>query len=257
MRRLYLPLTALTLALALPAVAFAAPSVKFKAVSVPIKGYPHTGNILGAGAAIHAEYQISGTEYGGYPPPLIGVDFYLSSGTKLHPAGFATCAQSLLERLGPAGCPKASAAGPVGRALGIVSFGGERVEETTTVESFFAPGGGLQFSARGHSPVTLEIPWSGNYVHLGGHAGYGPELLSEVPLVSTVPGAPWVSIESIDVIVGTAHKVHGKTVYYGTVPTRCPKGGFPLKTELSFAKEGDKATPETVSATYKSPCPKA
>jgi hypothetical protein len=33
-------------------------------------GVPHTGNILsaGAGAALKAEYKISGTEYGGFPP---------------------------------------------------------------------------------------------------------------------------------------------------------------------------------------------
>ena len=58
-------------------VAEAKPTVKFKAFPVAIKGYPHTGNHLGAGAAVQAEYKISGTEYGGFPPPLVGVNFYL------------------------------------------------------------------------------------------------------------------------------------------------------------------------------------
>ena len=31
--------------------ASAAPTVKFKAAAVPIAGFPHTGNIVGAGAA--------------------------------------------------------------------------------------------------------------------------------------------------------------------------------------------------------------
>src|SRR5262249_31052498 len=67
--------------------ASAAPRVTFKAQAVPIPGFRHTGNIAGAGAAVKAEYTISGTEYGGFPPPLIGVTFYLPSGVKLHTSG--------------------------------------------------------------------------------------------------------------------------------------------------------------------------
>src|SRR5271166_2715852 len=144
MRRASTVLAVLALGLlALPAVAGAAPVVKFKAEAVPIPGFPGTGNFLGHGAAVHAEYQIEGTEYGGFPPPIIGVNFYLPSGTKLHTTGFPTCAKSVIEQTGPKACSKGSAAGPVGNALGIVSFGSERVEENTTIESFYAPGGGL------------------------------------------------------------------------------------------------------------------
>ena len=46
---------------------------------------------------------------------------------------------STLEHIGPSGCSRASAAGPVGKVLGIVSFGSERVEEQATLESFYAP----------------------------------------------------------------------------------------------------------------------
>ena len=46
-----------------------------------------TGNILGAGAALQVQYTINGTEYGGFPPPLIGVNFFTPAGTKLHPQG--------------------------------------------------------------------------------------------------------------------------------------------------------------------------
>ena len=115
--------------LALPARASAAPTVTFKAQAVPIPGFPHTGNILGAGAAVQAEYTITGTEYGGFPPPLIGVNFSLPKGTKLHTSGFPTCAEATLEQFGPIKCPKGSAAGPVGKALGFVDFGTERVQE--------------------------------------------------------------------------------------------------------------------------------
>ncbi len=136
----------LVAALATVSVAEAAPTVKFKAVAVPIKGFPHTGNILGAGAAIQAEYKIEGTEYGGFPPPIIGVNFYLPKGTVLHTSGFPTCALAKLEQVGPSACSHGSAAGPVGKVLGIVSFGAERVEEGATLESFYAPGEGSSSS---------------------------------------------------------------------------------------------------------------
>jgi hypothetical protein len=258
MRKASLVLAALGLALlALPGVASAAPEVSFKAEAVPITGFPGTGNILGAGAAVQAEYKIKGTEYGGFPPPIVGVNFYLPSGTKLHTSGFPTCAKAVLEQTGPRACPKSSAAGPVGHVLGIVAFGSERVEEAATLESFYAPGGGIEFFTDGHSPVSLEILSSGHYISLGGAGGYGPELVTEVPLVSTVPGADYASVESISVKAGSAHKVHGKPVYYGTVPKKCPKGGFPIKTEVIFDENGaNPIVPETVTATYKSPCPR-
>jgi hypothetical protein len=74
--------------LALTGVAAALPTVKFKAEAVPIPHFRGTGNILGAGAAVQAEYQITGTEYLGSPPPIIGVNFYLPKGSKLHRAAF-------------------------------------------------------------------------------------------------------------------------------------------------------------------------
>jgi len=260
MRRASTCLAAICLALlALSGVASAAPTVKFKAEAVPIPGFPKTGNIYGAGAAVQAQYTIEGTEYGGFPPPIIGVNFYLPKGSKLHPSGFPTCPKATLEPsgTGPGGCPKGSAAGPVGHVLGIVAFGKERVPEEATLESFYAPGGGIEFFTSGHSPVSLEILSSGHYVNLGGGEGFGPKLITEVPLVETVPGAPDASVETISVKAGSAIKKGGKTIYYGTLPKKgqCPKGGFLVKTEVMFAGLGGLA-PQTVTATYKAPCPR-
>jgi hypothetical protein len=257
MRRASTCLAVLGLAmLALPGIASALPTVTFKAEAVPIPGFPGTGNILGAGAAVQAEYKISGTEYQGSPPPIIGVNFYTPSGTKLHTTGFPTCPKPTLEQFGPVKCPKGSAAGPVGKAEGFVTIGGERVEESIEISSFYAPGGGIEFFAAGHTPVSLEILSSGHYVNLGGGAGYGPELITEVPLVASLPGAPYASVKSISVKAGSAYKSNGKTVYYGRLPKKCPKGGFPVKTEVIFAENGEMSKPETVPATYKAPCPR-
>ncbi len=242
--------------LAVSSVASALPTVKFKAKAVAIKGFPHTGNILGAGAALQAEYLIEGTEYQGSPPPIIGVNFYLPKGSLLHTSGFPTCSNSTLEQFGPIKCKKGSAAGPIGTVLGFVTFGGERVEERAELSSFYSPGGGIEFFTKGSSPVSLEILSSGHYVNLHGAAGFGPELITKVPLVASVPGAPFASVKTISVKAGSAIKVHGKPVYYGRVPKTCPKGGFPLKTEVIFAENGEESKPVSVTQTYKAPCPR-
>lgn len=245
---------AATAALGSAQAASAAPTVKLKARAVPIPGFRHTGNILGAGAAVQAEFTISGTEYGGFPPPLIGVNFYLPRGAKIHAAGFKTCSKATLEQAGPARCPRGSAAGPVGHAFGVVSFGTERVREEVSIRSFFTPNG-LLFYTEGHSPVQLEFVSAGRYVNLGGAGGFGPKLITQVPLVETVPGAPDASVERINVKVGAARRSHGKAIYYGTMPKRCPRGGFPVKAELIFAGLGG-LSQQTVTANYKAPCPK-
>ena len=236
--------------------ALALPTVKFKAEAVRIPNFPNTGNILGAGAAVQAEYQIEGTEYQGSPPPIIGINFYLPKGTKLHTSGFPTCSKTTLEQFGPVQCRKGSAAGPTGKVQGYVTLGGERVEEGLELSSYYAANGGFEFFSKGSSPVSIEILSNGHYVNLGGGGGYGPELITEIPLVASVPGAPYASVTTIKVKAGSAYKSHGKTIYYGRVPTKCPAGGFPIKTEVIFAENGETSKPETVDATYKAPCPK-
>lgn len=240
--------------LSLPAVSSAAPTVTVKAKIVPIKGFPGTGNKLGAGAAVESQVTISGTEYGGFPPPLIGVNVFLPKGTVLHPSGFPVCPPATLEPAGrgPKACPKGSAAGPVGQATGYVAFGTEVVPETATIEPFYAPGGGLEFFTFGHTPVLLEVLSKAHFV--GASGLYSKELIAQVPLVETVPGAQDASVKTISVKVGSAIRKNGKTIYYGRVPTRCPKGGFPGKAELTFAGLGG-LTQTTVTKTLTVPCP--
>ena len=257
MRRAIISLAAAaagTLALALPGVASATPTVQFKAKAVPIAGFPHTGNIFGAGAAFESEFQISGTEYGGFPPPLIHVNVYLPAGVKLHTSGFPTCPPSTLEPSGkgPKACAKAKA-GPTGSVQGFVAFGKEVVPETATIESFYAPGGGLEFFTFGHEPVLLEILSKGHFVNSSGL--YSKKFEAVVPLVETVPGANDASVKSIKVKTGSAIRKGKKVTYYGTMPTKCPKKYLPVKAELTFAGLGG-LTETTVPAEYKAPCPR-
>jgi hypothetical protein len=239
--------------LSLPASAGAAPVVTFKARAVPIPGFRHTGNILGAGAALRVQYTIRGTEYGGFPPPLIGVNFYTPAGTKIHPAGFVSCAPGALQNSGPRACPRRSKVTLAGTALGIVSFGAERVPERASIQAFFAPGGALQFYTAGTSPVSLEFIAPSHVA--AARAPYAQKFVTTVPLIATVPGAPDASTLSIDVKVGAAFRKGKRVVYYGRVPKRCPRGGFRLKSELLFAGLGGLA-PQTVTVTDRAPCPR-
>jgi len=242
------------LALAGPGSAWAVPTVSIKARIVPIAGFPNTGDKLGAGAAVESQVTISGTEYGGFPPPLIGVHVFLPRGTVLHQEGFPTCPVSTLEPtgLGPTACPEGSRAGPVGTVHGEVAFGTKVVPEEATLESFYAAGGGLEFFTYGHEPAIVEVISTAHFVNVGGI--YSHELIAAVPLVETVPGAQDASVTSVSIRVGSAIRLHGQTIYYGRVPKKCPRGGFPAKAQLTFAGLGG-LTQVTVTKKLKVPCP--
>jgi hypothetical protein len=241
----------------LPATAVAAPKVSVRAKVLPIpinpasaksKTYPKTGNILGAGASVETTFTISGTEYGGFPSPLTGVVVYLPAGTKLHPSGFTTCSNAILESHEVQKCPKRSVASPKGEVLGVVSFGGSRVQEKASVQAFFAAGNKLAFFTEGTSPASLEILSTGSFSTAS--KPFGLKLNAIVPLVETVPGAPFASVLSIKIRVGAAFMQGKRLISYGTVPKSCPKGGFPAKTELKFLSG------ETSTVSIKVPCPK-
>jgi hypothetical protein len=246
---------------------------KFRAKAIPIPkpgggSYKGTGNFYGKGAAVEAEYEFAGSGYGATPqnpkggiPPLSAVNFFLPKGTKLHPQGFGICTEATLKAIGPSGCKPSSVASPIGSALGEVTFGTERVPESTTLQAFFGPGGGLLFFSKGSSPVSLEIVSSGRYVKAA--APYGQELKTLVPPVASVPGAPLASVKNIKIKGGAAIKKGKTLIAYGTIPKKgeCPKGGFPIKTEVTFGGQfgGEREfgiPAKTVTATIKTPCPK-
>ena len=235
--------------LGLSATASAAPTFTFKVTALPIPGFPGTGDILGAGAVFQGEATILGTEYGGFPPPLIGVNVYAPAGVKLHPQGFATCAPTVLETSGPGACSKQSIAGPKGFGSGVVSFGSERVHETASIQPFFAPSGTPEFFVDGTTPVSLEIIAPAGYI-VNAPPPFGQEFIGEVPLIETVPGALDASFYEGTIRIGAAYKRGKKTISYITLPKKCPQGGFPVKVQLSFLGGA------TAEAAYKIPCPR-
>jgi hypothetical protein len=270
------------LALGLPASAAAAPTVTVQVKILPILKnnakpkaghWPHTGNFLGAPAALETKFQIKGTEYGGFPAPIRRVAVYLPKGTGIHTNGFPTCSISKLQNHEPEKCPKGSLASPAGHApqsapekcpspplaggageaCGVVSLGGTRVHESVKIQAYFAPGGGLNFFIEGVTPTVIEEPFAGKFSSASGQ--FGRKFVAEVPLIETLPGAPAAVAESTSVTIGAARKVKGKLVSLGTIPKKCPKGGFPGKGEMWFGA-GAESTWEKVTKTVKVPCPK-
>ncbi|HLI33160.1 MAG TPA: hypothetical protein VKU89_10550 [Solirubrobacteraceae bacterium] len=238
--------------LGLPALASAAPTVEAHARILPIPHFAHTGNILGAGAELETTFKITGSEYDfGHPAPLRRVEVFFPKGTKITTKGFpSACTAAMLERGGAAACKKEQA-GPPGSSNGVVNIGGEPIPETVTVTPFFTSNG-LLFWIEGSTPTKIEKVAVGHWTQAG--APYGPEIVVEVPLIETLPGAPDASAELIKSIAGAARRVGRKTIYYGTIPKSCPKGGFPGKAVLSFGA-GAESTWESATALVKVPCP--
>ncbi|MGH2854058.1 MAG: hypothetical protein ACRDLF_07680 [Solirubrobacteraceae bacterium] len=240
-----------------PGVASARPVVTLKAAAVPIPidlsnphsaTYPGTGAILGAPAALELEDTISGIEYWGSPSPLTQIKVYTPAGVTVHTQGFATCTEAILLTKGAAGCPKRSFVSTLGEAMGVVSFGGTRIHERATLQGFFNAAGGYIFYVVGSTPVSLEIVEKGTLTNAS--PPFGKLFTGEVPLVETVPGAPDASVEQFKLTVGAAFKQGKRLISYATAPRTCPKGGAPLKVELSFLSG------ETVPTEERLPCPK-
>jgi hypothetical protein len=227
--------------------ASAIPTATLKVTPIPIPGFPGTGDILGAGAEVQAQVTIAGNEYAGSPSPLTGFALYAPVGFKVTPGGFVTCAPSVLEADGAAGCPRRSRAGPLGEGLGVVTFGAERVNERVSIQGFFAPAGGLTFYVEGSTPASFQILEKAYWMTAG--PPYGSRLIVEVPLIETLPGADDASVLSFTVTIGAAYRKGRKTVSYLTLPKKCPRGGVPVKAELKFLSG------ETVTVVERQPCP--
>ena len=130
-----------------------------------------------------------------------------------------------------------AAAGPVGEVSAIVSFGSERVQETATLQSLFAPGGGLNFFVNGHSPVSLEILASATVA--------SNVITNGVPLVSTVPGAPFASIESMQLRLGETEAEEAASGLASgiTLPGECAAGRSSWSSLVTFDQEGSEPEP--------------
>ncbi|HEY4896565.1 MAG TPA: hypothetical protein VII01_10795 [Solirubrobacteraceae bacterium] len=254
-------LAALTCALAAFVVpAAATPSVTFQARAVPIPGFPHTGNLFGAGAMFRLDYMIAGTEFDGAPWPLVGISVQLPAGTKIRPAGFPTCPEPLAEQSGSEACPRRSLLGSGAGVASVAPATGGRLAEPFEVTPLVLPGPGLELRASGHSPLSFATPWPG--VLTAGAAGSAPDLTTTIPTTAPEGAAGPSSIESLDLTLGGAGRSVGtpsttpKARYFFALPKTCPLGGQSVGAVLTFAQGGDPSKPLGVSVSSRIPCPR-
>ena len=215
---------------------------------------------LGAPTSLSATASF-GSSVAGPLSPVSSVTTYGPAGMSLDVRGAGTCTAGLaaLLRSGPGVCPLDSRVG-FGRATGLMELGGTRVPEPLTLEFFLAPRAhgrlAMLVYAAGNTPAIEQLALLGTEVH--GQRPYGLGLSLAVPSVASLPGAAPGWVEHVTVSLGSAHAAYYRTVHGRrrlvhvrgvTVPTRCPRGGFPIESELSFADRSSTLARTTI------PCP--
>jgi hypothetical protein len=188
---------------------------------------------LGEDVTFTSTMTFTGTEYAGSPQPVTSLLLHLPAGAEGSSAGFPVCERQTLEMFGPIKCPPESSTGPVTTATAYVTFGDERVEESTEVSGYFGPGETVTFFLDGHSPVSLEILVAG--VIRPASNPFGRTLELTLPLVASVPGAPYASLRTLTLAFGGSRVVDGLESASVTIPRECPAGGFAWSVEGGFS----------------------
>jgi hypothetical protein len=142
-----------------------------------------------------------------------------------------------------------------------VVFGSEIVGESAPITIMRAPDQegrlAVLFYAEGTDPVDARIIFPG--LLLSSAAPFGGVVNIGVPLVETLPGAPYVSVMRLRSTIGPKKVVYyehvgGRTLAYQPLgillPRRCPRGGFPFAARFAFT-DGSR-----LSAHTSVPCPK-
>lgn len=220
-----------------------------------------TPNRLGTPTTITFAFQLAAGE-GVAPPPLTHMNLRIPAGVNYTRTelGLAICQPEALQARGLAGCPANSRLG-YGSAVVEVPFGAGNGHEIPEIQAVAgpSPNGNLDvlFYANGLYPVYAQLAFSGEVLPDTGR--FGSQINTTVPLVTSVPGGPDVSIVSVHTTIGptglTYYKhVHGRLVAFRprgvSVPERCPRGGFPFAAQFGF-QDGSSTTAVTTV-----PCPR-
>jgi hypothetical protein len=203
-------------------------------------------NRLGGRTTLNFGFSLSAPP-GQVPPPLTQIQLRYPGnlGIDLSGLGLATCTAQILIASGPHACPPDSVMGHGVVRTGIV-LGSTIITENAPITILRAPYAhesnlALLFYAEGTEPVSTDTVFSGLLVPapmpFGGQVNIG------VPLVETLPGAPYISVIHLHATLGP----HGVTYYERVagvilaykplgilLPPRCPRGGFQFSAEFSF-----------------------
>jgi hypothetical protein len=196
---------------------------------------------------------------GGPPSPVTRLALYAPAGITVDAQGAGTCMAATLEKKGPSGCPPNSRAG-FGGGVGVLELPTGAIREPYTLDFFFGPRSNghlvLLAYASAVAPATVELVVVAREVPAP--KPYGLGFVVEVPPITTFPGVPYASIESVFATFGAANvayyeNVHGKRklvhIRGMVVPKKCPAGGFATEGIVGFAN----GSTLTVNPTI--PCP--
>jgi hypothetical protein len=202
-------------------------------------------------------------ERGGLPSPVTRFALRIPADVELigSSLGLAICQPTALLTGGSQGCPANARLG-FGSAQIEVPVGPEAVPEAAQIEAEMGPPVGEQIGvllyAEAGTPVAAQLIFPGVLAEAAGSVGQS--LSSSVPLIPTLPGAPDVSMVSMDLSLGPEgltyyEQVRGRTVGYHpqgvSLPARCPRGGFRFSALISFLDGATAPASNTV------PCPAA
>ena len=235
----------------LSAAAMAAQTAKLKAGFSPYR--------LGRSTTVKLALEIGvAGESDGLPSPVTKFEMRIPANLELigSSLGLSICHPEALLANGPDGCPADARLG-LGSAQIKVPVGPEPVTEGATIEAEMGPPVGEEIGvllyAEAGTPVAAQLIFPG--VLFGGTS---QSLSTAVPLIPSLPGAPYISMVSMKLSLGpeglTYFKtVHGRTVGYRpegiALPARCPRGGFRFSSEIAFADGTSASASSTV------PCP--
>ena len=197
--------------------ASAAPVVTFR----PSFG---AGSQLGQSTTWSGELTVSGSEYHGTVAPLTKLLVHLPAGVGGSSVGFPVCDRATLENEGPTGCPAGSMAGSLGSVSFADAIGNQLVTETGTIQAVFGAAQELLFYIQATAPIAFEIVATASYVPDA--SPYGRLLTLELPLIASVPGAPYVSTTALNLNLGATREEGGTVVSSVTMPSTCPDGQF-------------------------------
>lgn len=194
------------------------------------------------------------------PSPITHINVMGPAGITLDLQGTGTCTAAILENRGPEGCPANSKAG-FGGGVGAYEIAHEVINESFTVDFFLGdnrPGHTvLLIFLNGATPVSIQLVFTAPVIKEPKPYGLGFSL--NVPLIKVLPEASDASALGGFLTLGAKNvayykKIHGKRKLFHVkgiiTPKTCPKGGWPVASQISF-EDGS-----TVTATSKIPCPK-
>jgi hypothetical protein len=194
------------------------------------------------------------------PSPITHFDIWGPAGVTLNLEGTGTCSAAKLEDVGPEACPADSKAG-FGEIEGAYEIAHEVIHENATIDFFLSdnqPGHvQLLIYLNGSTPVSIQIVFTATVIQEPKPYGLGFSL--NVPLIKVLPEASDASALGGFLTLGAKNvayykKIHGKRKLFHVkgiiTPKSCPKGGWPVASQITF-EDGS-----VVTAKSAIPCPK-